>query len=164
MNKEESIEKAKELRSDDKLEESQDLLFELLEAFPDDPEVLFETGGSYDVMGLEPEAIPYYRQAIEQGLEGDALYECMICLGSSQRLVGDFDEAVETLEEANEQFPNNDGAQAFLALAYYSNEQCGEAVSLLLDLVVRTSSSAELREYSGVLDYYKDNLDELWEE
>ena len=164
MNKEESIEKAKELRRDDKLEESQDLLLELLEAFPDDPLVLFETGGSYDVMGLEPEAIPYYRQAIEQGLKGEALYECLICMGSSQRLVGDSDDAVDTLEEATEQFPDNDGAKAFLALAYYSNDQCEEAVSLLLDLLVRTSSSSEIRDYAGTLDYYKDNLDELWEE
>ena len=164
MEKEETIERAKALRSDDKLEESQDLLLELLEDFPDDPVVLFETGGSYDVMGLEPEAIPYYRQAIDQGLEGDALYECMICLGSSQRLVGDFDDAVDTLEEAREQFPENDGAQAFLALAYYSNDQVEEAISLLLDLLVRTSSSAQLRDYADALEYYKDNLDEIWEE
>ncbi|UCG23450.1 MAG: tetratricopeptide repeat protein [Chloroflexota bacterium] len=164
MDIEETIERAKELRRDDKLEESQDLLLELLEEFPDDPVVLLEAGGSYDVMGLEPEAIPYYRQAIEQGLVGDALYECMICLGSSQRLVGDFDDAVEILEKANDQFPEGDGAQAFLALAYYSNDQYEEAVSLLLDLLVRTSNSAQLREYAGALDYYKDNLDELWEE
>ena len=164
MNKEDTIERAKELRRDDKLEESQDLLFELLEAFPDDPEVLFEAGGSFDVMGLEPEAIPYYRRAIEQGLDGEVLYECMVCLGSSQRLVGDFDDAVDTLEKASEQFLDNDGAQAFLALAYYSNDQVEEAVSLLLDLLIRTSSSAQLREYAGALEYYKDNLDEIWEE
>lgn len=164
MNKEESIKKAKQLRRDDNLEESQDLLLELLAANPDDPEVLFEVGGSFDVMGYEPEAIPYYRRSIEQGLEGDALYECMICLGSSQRLVGDFEDAVETLEEASQRYPESTGAEAFLALAYYSNEQYEESVKLLLELLLRTSSDSELREYADVLDYYKDNLDELWEE
>ena len=88
MDKTDTIERAKRLRSEDSLEESQELLFELLSEYPDDPEVLFEVGGSFDVMGLEPESMPYYRQAIDSGLEGEALAECLICLGSSQRLVG----------------------------------------------------------------------------
>lgn len=164
MNKPETIARAKELRSEDELEESQELLFELLEAYPDDPDVLFEVGGSFDVMGLEPEAMPYYRQAIESGLEGEALTECMICLGSSQRLVGDYADAVDTLERAVEEFPDSEGAKAFLALAYYSNNQYEESVRLLIDLLVRTTDDDELRAYGDTLDYYKDNLDELWEE
>ncbi len=164
MNKEDSIEKAKELRREDSLEESQDLLLALLEEYPDDPVVLFEVGGSFDVMGLEPEAMPYYRQAIEHGLDGDALGECLICLGSSQRLVGEFQEAVDTLEDAVDQYPESEAAKAFLALAYYSNKQYDEAVSLLLDLVVRTTDDEELRLYAETLDYYKENLDEMWEE
>ena len=164
MNKSETIERAKELRREDRLEESQDLLLELLEEFPDDPEVLFEVGGSFDVMGLEPDAMPYYRQAIEYGLEGEALTECMICLGSSQRLVGDFQDAVDTLEEAVDDFPQSESAKAFLALAYYSNQQYEESVSQLLDLIIRTTSNEELKAYGDTLDYFKDNLDELWEE
>lgn len=164
MDKTDTIERAKQLRSEDSLEESQELLFELLSEYPDDPEVLFEVGGSFDVMGLEPEAMPYYRQAIDSGLEGEALAECLICLGSSQRLVGDFQDAVDTLEEAVEEFPESESAKAFLALAYYSNEQYTESVSLLLDLIVRTTNDDELRVYGDTLDYFKDNLDEQWEE
>jgi tetratricopeptide (TPR) repeat protein len=164
MDKTETIERAKSLRREDRLEDSQDLLFELLDAIPDDPDVLFEVGGSFDVMGLEPEAIPYYRQAIDNGLDGEALTECLICLGSSQRLVGDFEEAVETLEEAVQRFPDSESAKAFLALAYYSNDQYEEAVSLLLDLLVRTTKNEEVLAYGDTLDYFKDNLDELWEE
>lgn len=164
MNKSETLERARELRREDRLEESQDLLFELLDALPEDPDVLFEVGGSFDVMGLEPEAIPYYRQAIEYGLEDEALTECMICLGSSQRLVGEFQDAVETLEEAVELYPMSESAKAFLALAYYSNEQYEEAMSLLLDLIIRTTKDDELLAYADTLDYFKDNLDERWEE
>ncbi|MFN2223185.1 MAG: tetratricopeptide repeat protein [Chloroflexota bacterium] len=164
MEKTDTLERAKELRREDKLEESQDLLFELLDELPEDPDVLFEVGGSFDVLGLEPEAIPYYRQAIENGLEGEALTECMICLGSSQRLVGDFQDAVETLEEAVQLFPDSAGAKAFLALAYYGNKQYEEAVSLLLELIVRTTKDEELLAYGDTLDYFKDNLDERWEE
>lgn len=164
MNKEDSIERAKKLRREERLEESQDLLLELLSEYPGDPVVLFEVGGSYDVMGLEPEAMPYYRQAIEQGLEGDALGECLICLGSSQRLVGEFEEAVDTLEDAVDRYPDSEAAKAFLALAYYSNEKYDQAVSMLLDIVVRTTDDEDLRLYADALDYYKDNLDEMWEE
>lgn len=164
MDKYETIDRAKALRREDRLEESQDLLFELLEMFPDDPEVLFEVGGSFDVMGLEPKALPYYRQAIDSGLEGEALNECMICLGSSQRLVGEFQEAVDTLEDAVAEFPDSESAKAFLALAYYSNDQYDESVGLLLDLIVRTTGDEELKAYADTLDYFKDNLDELWEE
>jgi len=126
--------------------------------------VLFEVGGSFDVMGLEPEAMPYYRRAVDSGLEGEALVECLICLGSSQRLVGDFQDAVDTLEEAVEEFPESESAKAFLALAYYSNEQYKESVSQLLDLIIRTTTDDELRVYGDTLDYFKDNLDERWEE
>jgi tetratricopeptide (TPR) repeat protein len=164
MDKEETIDRAKQLRDEDRLEESQELLFELLQELPGDPDVLFEVGGSFDVMGLEPEAIPYYRQAIEAGLEGETLSECLICLGSSQRLVGDFQDAVGTLEEALEDFPDSESIKAFLALAYYSNQQYEESVGLLLDLVVRTTSDEELLAYADTLDYFKDNLDERWEE
>jgi tetratricopeptide (TPR) repeat protein len=164
MNKKETIERAKELRHEDNLEESQELLFELLQEYPDDPEVLFEVGGSFDVMGLEPEAIPYYRQAIDNGLTSEALTECLICLGSSQRLVGDYQDAVDTLEEASNEFPQSKGVKAFMALAYYSNGQFEESIRTLLDILVRTTSDDELRAYSDTLDYFKDNLDELWEE
>jgi len=164
MNKEETIQQARELRREDRLEESQDLLLELLDVYPNDPIVLFEVGGSFDVMGLEPEAMPYYREAIEHGLEGEALAECLICLGSSQRLMGQYEEAVDTLEEAVAKFPDSESTKAFLALAYYSNEQYDDSVALLLDLLIRTTGDDDLQVYADTLDYYKDNLDELWEE
>lgn len=164
MDKMEMLNRAKELRREDRLEESQELLFELLDELPEDAEVLFEVGGSFDVMGLEPEAIPYYRQAIDNGLEDEALTECMICLGSSQRLVGDNQDAVETLEDAAQAFPDSEGVKAFLALAYYSNGQYEESTSLLLDIIVRTTNDEELRAYGDTLDYFKDNLDERWDE
>jgi tetratricopeptide (TPR) repeat protein len=164
MNKTETINKAKELRREDNLEESQELLLSLLGEYPHDPQVLFEVGGSYDVLGLEPEAIPYYEQAIQQGLADDELQECLVCLGSSYRVVGESQEAVDILEDAIEQFPDNNSSKAFLALAYYSNDQVEEAMSLLLELLLTTTKDEEILTYANALDYYKDNLDEIWEE
>ena len=164
MEKEETLRQAKALRQADELEESQDILLALLEEFPEDPEVLFEVGGAFDVMGYESEAIPYYRQAIEAGLEGAELHECLICLGSSYRNVGEFDEAVEILESTVEQYPNNNSGRAFLALAYYSDEQYEDAVRILVELLLETTNDDDILAYADTLEYYKDNLNEVWED
>ena len=41
-----------------------------MEEYPNHPLVLFEVGGSYDVMDEVEMAIPYYRRAIDAGLAG----------------------------------------------------------------------------------------------
>jgi tetratricopeptide (TPR) repeat protein len=164
MEKHATITQAKELRQADDLERSQALLLELLEAYPQDPLVLFEVGGSYDVMGDEAEAIPYYEAAIENGLKGDELQECLVCLGSSYRNVGDVEEAVAILEEAAQDFPDKRSGQVFLALAYYSAKRYGDAIRTLLDVVLKTTDDEDILAYADPLDYYKDNLDEPLEE
>ena len=162
--REDAIARARELRQADELEESQEILLDLLQQYPNDPVVLYEVGGSYDVLGEEPKAIPYYREAIEAGLEGSDLQECLVCLGSSQRVIGRFEEAVATLERTVEEFPDNNSGRVFLALAYYSNGQEDEAVRLLLDVLLQTTSDEDILAYSDSLEYYKDNLDEVWDE
>lgn len=163
MDKTKTIEQAKTWRQDNQLEESQQLLLELLQQYPKDAQVLFEVGGSYDVLGEERQAIPYYRQAIETGLKGSDLQECLVCLGSSLRVTGAFAEAVEVLEEAVERFPNKNSGKLFLALTYYSQEQYEEAMRLLLTVLLETTQDEDVLAYSDALHYYKDNLNELVE-
>lgn len=164
MDVQDTIRRARALRRDEQLEESQNLLLQLLEHSPRDPLVLYEVGGSYDVLGAEKQAIPYYRQAIQAGLSGDDLQECLVCLGSSYRVIGRFAEAVKTLETAVEKFPQKLSGQVFLGLAYYSNGQESEAVSLLLDLLLKTTGDADILSFRQTLEFYKDNLDEVWDE
>lgn len=161
MDKAKTIDRAKALRSDELLEESQQLLLDLLEQYPYDPQVLFEVGGSYDVMGEEGQAIPYYRRAMEKGLTGSDLQECMVCLGSSLRVTGKFDDAVEILEEAVERFPDKNSGKLFLALAYYSQKQYEESVRLLLTILLETTQDEDVLAYADALHYYKENLDEV---
>jgi tetratricopeptide (TPR) repeat protein len=164
MDKAETIKRAKALRREDKLEESQDLLLYLYEEYPHDPQVLFEVGGSYDVMGWEEDAIPYYEQAIQQGLKGADLQECLVCLGSSYRIVGDNQEAIDILEDALEQFPDNNSSKAFLALAYYSNNQYEDSVKALFELLLETTQDENILAYARPLEFYKDHLDGNWDE
>jgi tetratricopeptide (TPR) repeat protein len=164
MDIETTLAKVKEFRQADELEESLQLLENLLMEYPDDPLVLFEVGGGFDLMGFESEAIPHYRKAVEEGLEGEDLQECLICLGSCHRAIGEFQEAVDVLEALSERFPANRAGLPFLALAYYSNHQYRESVSLLLELVIDTTSDEDISGYADPLDYYREHLDEIWDE
>jgi len=155
-----AIEEARALRRDDELEASQEQLLALMEEYPDHPLVLFEVGGSYDVMGEEEMAIPYYRRAVEAGLEGRDLHECLICLGSTLRVSGEYEEAVEALERAVDEFPERNSGRVFLALAHYSNGDPEQAISTLLSVLLETTADEDILSYADALDYYKDNLDE----
>lgn len=152
------VKKARALRKQDELDESQEVLLELLEEYPDHPLVLFEVGGSYDVMGEEKLAVPYYRRALVEGLEGNDRQECLICLGSSLRVIGETDDAVDVLQEAVEDFPDRPSAQVFLALALLANGEANDAMALLLDVLLQNSDSADIKSFSGALEYYRDEL------
>lgn len=158
------IEEARELRRDDHLEASQKKLLALLENYPDDPLVLFEVGGSYDVLGEEEMAIPYYRRAIAAGLDGSDLQECLVCLGSTLRIVGENVEAITILEQAVDEFPERNSGRVFLALAQYSNGEADLAVGTLLSVLLDTTTDEDILAYADALDYYKDNLDETLDE
>jgi tetratricopeptide (TPR) repeat protein len=162
MNKEDTVEQARELRGKDELEASLELLLPLLEEYYEDALVLFEVGGAYDILGMAPEAIPYYEKAIENGLEDPELEECYVCLGTSHRVIGEFEDSVDVLEQAVERYPESNGAKAFLAIAFYGNGQYAEAVQILMEALLETTADEDLQSYSDTLNYFKDNLDEVW--
>ena len=162
--KEERIAHARRLREQDELEESQAVLLALMDDFPEDPVVLYEVGGSYDVLGEERDAIPYYEDAIEEGLSGPDLQECLICLGSCHRVIGEFAAAVKVLETAVAQFPENKSGHVFLSLAYYANSQKEAAMRTLLDVLLQTTTNEDILSYTDVFEFYKDNLEEIWDE
>lgn len=154
-----TIQRARELRRSDDLEESQALLLELVAEHPDDPLVLFEVGGAYDVLGDVEQAIPYYRRAIDEGLSGDELHECLICLGSCLRLVDEDDEAIEALQQAVDDFPERRSGRAFLALAHHSAGDSDRAMATLLGLLLETTKDKDILSFADTLAYYRDELD-----
>ena len=158
------LEEARNLREEDELEASQEIFLELLDEYPDNATVLYEVGGSYDVLGEEREAIPYYQKAIEAGLDGEDLQECLVCLGSCNRVIGEFEESVTWLETAVSQFPDNKSGHVFLALAYYSNDQKEDAMRTLMELLLETTTNEDILAYTDVLEFYKDHLEEVWDE
>lgn len=118
-----------------------------------DAAALFELGGVYDSLGLEPEAIPLYRAALETGLEGERATRVFIQLASTLRNVGESAEAVSMLEAAPMSGVDEPARQAFLALALSGEGRYGDALRTALLALVPT-----LESYKRSLRGYADEL------
>ncbi len=125
--------KAAEL-SDDELLDAIDTLAE--ERGSEDAAALFEAAGVRDYLGLEVEAEPLYRRALELGLDPVRHDQAVIQLASTVRNLGGAEESVDLLTDwlaANEGHPLADAAQAFLALALVSAGRPTEGAAVALD-------------------------------
>lgn len=145
-----------------KYEEARVLLLELSVELPQDPEISFHCGESHDAQGMEREAIPFYKKALAQGIQGVKREMAFVQLGSSYRCIGEYGSAVEVLEEGLREFPENKAIQAFLAMSLYNEGQNQKAVSALLNLLTDTTSDEWIKRYARALKFYSENLDETW--
>ena len=105
------------------------------ERAPDDAAAVFEAASARDYAGLEPQAEPLYRRAIELGLDDAVLPRATIQLASTVRNLGRPDEAVRLLEELLHEHPSDEWtgpAAAFLALALASRGDERDAASVAL--------------------------------
>lgn len=146
------------------LEQARTLLLDLNAAYPDDPEITFQTAVVHDNLGLERAAIPFYVRALEQGLSQADLERALLGLGSTYRGLGEYQQAVETLRRGVSEFPRNRALQIFLAMALYNTQQYKEAMELVLTNLLETTSDEKLQYYKRPLEYYSSHLDEIWEE
>ncbi|WP_309068022.1 tetratricopeptide repeat protein [Microbacterium sp.] len=100
----------------------------------DDPVALFERAGARDSAGLEADAEPLYRRAIELGLDEDRRTQTVIQLASTIRNLGKTEEALTLLRDEYEREggPLRDEVAAFYALALASagDPQRGLSVAL----------------------------------
>jgi tetratricopeptide (TPR) repeat protein len=112
---------------------------ELVSSRPEgDPEALFELGGVYDALGLESEAIPLYRRAIDAGLSGTSALRASIQLASTLRNTGESAEAVSILESMPDAGIDEGARQAFLALALHDEGRNKDALRTALLALIPT--------------------------
>ncbi|MDQ1122024.1 tetratricopeptide repeat protein [Microbacterium trichothecenolyticum] len=101
----------------------------------DDAVALFERAGARDSAGLEQEAEPLYRRALELGLDEERRTRATIQLASTIRNLGKTDEALVMLRAEYEREPRaalHDAAAAFYALALVSSGAPERAASIAL--------------------------------
>ncbi|PFA17658.1 hypothetical protein CN373_19545 [Bacillus cereus] len=152
------LERAIELRNEQKYEESKEILIGLTNTTKD-PEIFYQCAWTHDAMGLETDAVPYYEQAIANGLEGESLCGVYIGLGSPYRCIGEYDKAIVTLEAGIKQFPDNDTMKVFLSLANYNVKEYEEAMKLLLETVVKLE---HVKDYEEAILFYRDHLNDTF--
>lgn len=156
------VQEALELRAQGNLEQSILLLKELATRYPADAYIQYQCAWSYDVLGLESQAVPHYVAAIKGNLAADDLQNAYIGLGSTYRALGKYEKSAQTLSEAINYFPNNEALKVFHALTLYNLNDHHEAMSQLLNVLTRTTSDETILKYKRALDFYAPRLDEIW--
>ncbi|KQL43990.1 hypothetical protein AN963_21325 [Brevibacillus choshinensis] len=142
------------------LKEARSLLLELAAAFPDDAEIIFQTGVAHDNSGLGSQAIPYYVRALELGLSGPDLERCLLGLGSTYRYLGYYQQAEETLRRGVKEFPDNRAIQVLHAISLYNTQSYKEAMEIVLTNLMETTTDEKLQYFKRGLMYYATHLDE----
>jgi tetratricopeptide (TPR) repeat protein len=145
-----------------RLEEARERMLELSHAFPGDGLVAYQTAWTHDLLGVEREAVPHYLKALSSGqLSAEDRLGALTGCGSTLRVLGRYEEAVEMLEGAVAEFPDDGGLAAFLAMALYNAGRHHDAMSTLLRLVAASSTAPNIARYRAAIEYYADDLDKI---
>lgn len=119
-----------------------------------DPRGPFEAAGARDSAGLEQEAEPLYRRALELGLDGRARIEAHVQLASTVRNLGRPAEALELLDRVRDEAGDlADAVAAFRALALASSGEADAAASVAL-----VALAPHLTQYRRAVDAYAREL------
>lgn len=146
------------MREEGRHEEARQALVELAGRFPDDAEVAYQAAWAHDVLGLEAEAVPYYERALAgDGLGADDRLGAFTGLGSTLRVLGRPDEALEVFAKGLAAFPGDPALRTFTAMALHNAGRSAEAVSTLLKVVAESDRAGG---YQRAIAYYADHLDE----
>lgn len=155
-----ALARAIQLREQGQAGQARERLVELVDRYPEDAEIAYQTAWAHDVLGLEREAVPFYEQALGgAGLSAEDRRGAFLGLGSTHRVLGSYGVAAQTLRRGLEEFPDDPALQAFLAMALYNQGESREAVRLLLKTLTATSSDRRVQDYRRAIEYYANDLD-----
>jgi len=156
------VEQALSLRKAGRLTDSNRLLVALVKDHPDDAYLLYQCAWSYDAMGNESQAVPFYEKAIDSGLGGDDLEGAIIGLGSTYRTLGYYEKSQEVLKKGRKLFPANKAIQVFLAITLYNLRDHHQSVEILLKALIDTTEDEEILNYKNAITYYSTRMDQTW--
>jgi tetratricopeptide (TPR) repeat protein len=148
---------------DGKYEEAKVMLENLVNESSEDPEVNFYCGAVNDSMGFEKIAIPYYRRALENGIQGEMREAAFIQLGSSYRCIGEYQFASDVLTKGLAEFPHNPALKVFYALTLYNMGEHKDSVTLMLKTLVSDASNDWIKKYERAIAFYSEDIDGIWE-
>ncbi|QZY56927.1 tetratricopeptide repeat protein [Crassaminicella profunda] len=150
------------LRKEGKLKESNEILINLANEYPDNSIINYQCAWSFDVMGLEKQAVPYYEKAILMGLADNDLQGAFLGLGSTYRTLGEYKKSKEVFEKALAKFTNDKAMKVFYAMTLYNLGEHAKAMEILLTNLAKTSSDENIKQYKKAIEFYSDKLDKIW--
>lgn len=156
------VELAINLRNAGRKKESNELLVKMVEKFQDDAFINYQCAWSFDVLGDESAAVPYYENAINLGLSGKDLEGAIVGLGSTYRTLGEYEKSKQVLLRGMDLFPDNKAIQVFYSLTLYNLKEHDRAMELLLTCLIDTSSDKEILSYKKALNFYSGKLNDVW--
>lgn len=158
----EDLQEALALRQSGQHEEARELLLELVDRYPDDAQIQYQTAAVHDALGYEREAIPFYERALELGLPEPVQSGAILGMGSTWRTLGEYDRAEVVLRDGVDAFPDMRAMDVFLAMTLYNQGKHQEAMQRLLLVLADTSEDDSIRGYERAIRYYADRLDQTW--
>lgn len=125
---EQELDKAIDLRKSGSHKESNELLIELVKKYPENALINYQCAWSYDLLGEESNAVPFYETAIKLGLPSNELEGAFIGLGSTYRTLGEYEKSEKTFQKGIETFPNNRAIQVFYSMTLYNLNEHNKAM------------------------------------
>jgi len=107
-----------------------------------------------DLQGNEEKAIKHYLLAIGNGLKNKELADCMFGLGSSYRMIKEYDKSIEIYENAINLFPKNEELKLFLSFTYFDKGNHQKAFVLLLETLAKTNKNKGIEQYETAINGY----------
>jgi tetratricopeptide (TPR) repeat protein len=159
---EEQLIKALELRKDGKKKESNHFLLKMVEKYPDNALINYQCAWSFDILGEESKAVPFYEKSIKQGLSGKDLEGAILGLGSTYRTLGKYEKSEKVFLKGIELFPTNRAVQVFYSMTLYNLSEHKKAMEFLLKCLIDTTTDSEILSYKEAINFYADKLDEMW--
>ena len=159
---EKEMTKAIELRENGNLKESNELLLTLVKEYPNDGYINYQCAWSFDVLGEEIKAVPFYENAINLGLDGKDLEGALLGLGSTYRTLGEYEKSKSTFNKGMDLFPDNKAIQVFYSMTLYNLNEHNSAMKLLLKCLIDTTTDKKILSYKKAISFYSDKLDDIW--
>ncbi|WP_078380788.1 tetratricopeptide repeat protein [Sutcliffiella halmapala] len=156
------IERAIKLRKEGKHQESNNLFLRLVMEYPEDAMINYQCAWSFDLLGEELEAVPYYEKAIDLGLTGKELEGAYLGLGSTYRTLGEYEKSQKVFLAGIELFPTNRALRVFYSMTLYNLKEHSSAMETLLKSLIETTTDKNILDYEKAIHFYSNKLDDVW--
>lgn len=153
-----SIEEALQLRQQGKHRSALKAFLKLEKIDPSQGEISYQIASTYDNLGHESLAIPYYQKAIRQGLKTESLLGAYVGLGSSLRAMGHYKKALAIFKLAKQQFSDQKIFIVFEAMTLYNLHQSEKAMKKLLFLLTEYRHDSSIQMYQKAIRFYANKL------